>query len=116
MNIENGSKIDGNAHIRQSIATIITTPIGSRVMRRDFGCGVFELLDQPFTSLLKIQLQSAIVTALNHFEPRVRLSKVTVHGVNQQSGSNISKGQLTLSLEGMLVANNQFFQMANFTL
>ena len=31
--------------LAQSIADIITTPLGSRTMRRDYGCLLFELLD-----------------------------------------------------------------------
>ncbi|KPN28874.1 baseplate wedge subunit [Halolamina pelagica] len=33
----NGQRLEGLAHIRQSVADILTTPLGSRVMRRDYG-------------------------------------------------------------------------------
>lgn len=37
MNAHTGGAIDRLAHIRQSIADILTTRIGSRVMRREYG-------------------------------------------------------------------------------
>jgi phage baseplate assembly protein W len=37
MNRNTGRKLSGVDHLRQSIVDILTTPIGSRVMRRDYG-------------------------------------------------------------------------------
>ena len=47
MNRATGRRITAADHLRQSVADIITTPIGSRVMRRDYGSLVPALIDQP---------------------------------------------------------------------
>ena len=52
MNNITGESIDGLAHLKQSVNDILTTPIGSRVMRRDYGCGLVELLDSPIDASL----------------------------------------------------------------
>ena len=45
MNAKTGKALSGVDHLKQSIQDIVTTPLGSRVMRRDYGCGLFDLLD-----------------------------------------------------------------------
>ncbi|RUR27699.1 GPW/gp25 family protein [Vreelandella nanhaiensis] len=74
INAQTGKKLDGIEHIRQSIADIITTPIGSRVMRRDYGSLVPELLDMPMTDALLMQIYAATVIAVSKWEPRVRIT------------------------------------------
>lgn len=37
MNSETGKTISGIEHLKQSIVDILTTPVGTRVMRRDYG-------------------------------------------------------------------------------
>lgn len=43
MHTATGRALFGLAHIRQSITGILTTPIGSRLMRRRYGSEVTEL-------------------------------------------------------------------------
>ncbi|MGD7246543.1 GPW/gp25 family protein, partial [Ralstonia pseudosolanacearum] len=47
MNSSTGRAIADRPHLAQSIGDILTTPIGSRVMRRDYGSEVPDLIDQP---------------------------------------------------------------------
>ncbi|MCV6588938.1 MAG: hypothetical protein OIF57_07920 [Marinobacterium sp.] len=42
-----GKPLADMAHIRQSITNILTTPIGTRVMRRDYGSVLPDLIDRP---------------------------------------------------------------------
>ena len=42
-----GRALDGMQHLGQSIGDILMTPMGSRVMRRDYGSLLTELIDQP---------------------------------------------------------------------
>jgi len=73
-----GRPIDDTAHLRQSIANIITTPIGTRVMRRDYGSLLPELIDQPFNDLTRIRLYAAIAQAIMRWEPRLALRRVEI--------------------------------------
>jgi phage baseplate assembly protein W len=47
MNRTTGAPLDGDAHLAQSCEDIVTTPLGTRVMRRDYGCLLAELVDRP---------------------------------------------------------------------
>lgn len=74
MNVTTGKRLEGIDHIRQSVADIITTPIGSRVMRRDYGSLVPELLDRPMNDALLMQLYAATVIAVSRWEPRIQIT------------------------------------------
>lgn len=94
MNVTTGETLSGLEHIRQSIADIITTPLGSRVMRRDYGSLVPELIDRPISDALMMQVYAATVIAVSRWEPRI-----TITGTRH----NISTGQhgrATIELTG----------------
>jgi len=65
-------------HIRQSIADILTTPVGSRIMRREYGSLLPELIDQPGNPTTKLLLMAATVGAIMTWEPRVTIESVSV--------------------------------------
>lgn len=66
---------DEREHIRQSIGDILTTPIGTRVMRRDYGSQLSELIDRPINSVLALQIAAASVMAIKRWEPRVEVTR-----------------------------------------
>lgn len=78
MNRFTGQRISESQHISQSIQDILTTPLGSRVMRRDYGSAIFELIDQPQSAAVKLQLMAAAVIALTRWEPRIRITEIEV--------------------------------------
>lgn len=73
-----GQALDGAAHLAQSIADILTTPVGSRVMRRDYGSLLPALIDAPFTAATRIRLYAATASALMRWEPRLQLVRVSL--------------------------------------
>lgn len=87
------------AHVWQSVSDILNTPIGSRVMRRDYGSLVPDLIDSPQNDVTRMQLMSAVVIALATWEPRITLSIVDVR--YSQSGAVEAglSGALTESME-----------------
>lgn len=87
INAKTGKSLDGIEHIRQSIADIITTPIGSRVMRRDYGSLVPELLDMPMNDALLMQLFAATVIAVSRWEPRIQITGTRRTVSTQQPGA-----------------------------
>ncbi|MCY1204528.1 Lysozyme [compost metagenome] len=74
MNASTGRALSDLEHIRQSWRDILTTPIGSRVMRRDYGSYVPELIDQPLNGVTRLRVMSAAVSALVRWEPRTRIT------------------------------------------
>jgi len=72
---ENFASLDGWAHVVQSIRDILTTPVGSRVLRRDYGSQVPALLDRPMNAETTLDFVIATADALDRWEPRVRLER-----------------------------------------
>lgn len=74
-----GRSLQGLEHLSQSVADILTTPIGSRVMRRDYGSLLPELIDQPFNAATRLRLYGAAALALMRWEPRIRLIRIQLY-------------------------------------
>ncbi|RAI01101.1 baseplate assembly protein [Acuticoccus sediminis] len=88
-----GAPLTDWSHVLQSIHVILTTPIGSRVMRRDFGSELPALIGQPMTTKTILALYVAAYVALVRWEPRFNLTNVQV----SQAGPD---GRLGLDLTG----------------
>lgn len=82
MDAATGKAIEGDAHLAQSIADVLTTPLGSRVMRRDYGSLLPELIDQPFNGATRLKLFGATATALMRWEPRISVSRIDLQPGN----------------------------------
>jgi phage baseplate assembly protein W len=67
-------------HLKQSIADILNTPIGSRVMRRDYGSRLFELIDAPINRSTVVDIVAETAEALMKWEDRLVVSAVDVTG------------------------------------
>ncbi|MFC0708831.1 GPW/gp25 family protein [Azorhizophilus paspali] len=104
MNRHTGDILGTEAHIAQSIGDILSTPIGTRVMRREYGSLVPELIDQPLNGATVTRLYAATATALIRWEPRVRLSRV-------QLALGSEPGSAVLNLEGTRVDGNAPFSL-----
>lgn len=92
MNGADGTPLSGIDHLRQSIRDILTTPIGSRVMRREYGSRLFQLVDRPTTPGLMVELYVATAEALERWEPRFKLTEV--------KGESLAEGHVSLTLSG----------------
>lgn len=86
MNAATGRKLTTKAHISQSIADILLTPVGSRVQRREYGSMLPELIDQPQSDALVLQLMAASVIAITQWEPRIKITSV-VFDIKNTSGT-----------------------------
>ncbi|MBU3035456.1 GPW/gp25 family protein [Tritonibacter mobilis] len=103
-----GKHISGLAHLRQSVRDILTTPIGTRVMRRDYGSRLYRLVDAPMNAATRLDLVAATYEALETWEPRLALESVNV-GVSEPGnvvidlvGRYLPTGE-TVNLDGLEV-------------
>lgn len=68
--------MEPDAHLAQSIGDILSTPVGTRVMRRDYGSDLPLLIDAPINGETLIDVYHATAEALDRWEPRFRLRRV----------------------------------------
>ena len=92
INAKTGARLVGIDHLRQSVRDILTTPIGSRVMRRDYGSRLFELVDRPYSANTRLAFIAATVEALLAWEPRIAIDQVALR--------SFEPGLVTLDLTG----------------
>ncbi|ACS52119.1 phage baseplate assembly protein GpW1 [Bartonella grahamii as4aup] len=94
-----GKPLTGIDHLRQSILDILSTRIGSRVMRRDYGSRVAELIDAPVNNAFAVALYAAVAEALDKWEPRFKLKKIDFKWSEA--------GQVSLSFEGIYLPSGK---------
>lgn len=99
MNAQTGKALSGMEHLKQSVRDILTTPIGSRVMRRAYGSRLFELIDNPTNPETIADIIAATAEALDRWEPRIAVSRVHV--------ISVKPGEVLLNIEGEYKPNGQ---------
>jgi phage baseplate assembly protein W len=67
---------DGPADLDRSMAVVLATAPGERVMRPQFGCRIWDLLFEPVTANLLGLMAQAVRDALAQWEPRVTVEQV----------------------------------------
>ena len=70
--------VGGMELIRQSIALILDTEPGERIMLQSFGCGLRRYLMEPNSLATRTAMAGDITESLRLWEPRVRLVDVAV--------------------------------------
>ncbi|WP_168404446.1 GPW/gp25 family protein [Erwinia amylovora] len=104
-----GKRLSGSAHLRQSVSDILTTPMGSRVLVREYGSDLFSLVDNPRDDLTRLRIIAATASALARWEPRLQVTQVVVSfpddgsgcvvdvgGVNKENNVAISTGGISI--------------------
>lgn len=100
-----GRHITGIAHVRQSVADILTTPLGTRLQRRNYGSLLPNLIDQPDNAHTRLRCYAAIASALMKWEPRLRITRVGMTTGDQP-------GQAMVDLQGEYLGQAVSFSTA----
>jgi phage baseplate assembly protein W len=70
--------VQGPDKVKQSIRIILDTEPGERIMRPTFGCALRRYLMKPNTIATRSLMSSDVGQALAQWEPRVRVSQISV--------------------------------------
>ena len=100
-----GRHITGITHVRQSVADILTTPLGTRLQRRNYGSLLPNLIDQPDNAHTRLRCYAAIASALMKWEPRLRITRVGMTAGDQP-------GQAMVDLQGEYLGQAVSFSTA----
>ena len=80
MNRLTGAPLSGDDHLAQSCEDIVSTPLGTRTMRRDYGCILADLVDRPMNRATTLLASMGIALALARWEPRIVVRQVAIAG------------------------------------
>jgi phage baseplate assembly protein W len=90
--------------IRQAILIILGTSPGERVMRPDFGAGLYSLAFEPINTTTKALARHHVEQALIRWEPRIDSIAVTV-------GDEARLGRLLIEIHYRVRATNVFYNL-----
>lgn len=95
----------GSDDIRESLAVILTTRIGERIMEPKFGCNLEEVLFKPLDLTLKTYASSLIKNAILYYEPRIDVNTIDI-----SQGDDLG-GLLLIEIDYTIRATNSRMNM-----
>lgn len=98
-----GQPLSGIEHLRQSIEDILSTQLGSRRMRPEYGSKLRRFVDLPVNDGWKSAVQAEVARALGRWEPRLKLERVRVTAV--------VGGQITFQLTGQYLGDSAIVEV-----
>ncbi len=90
--------------MRQAIWIILGTAKGERVMRPEFGCGIYDLVFELNSASTAGRVAQAVREALLQFEPRIDVRDIQVQS---QNGGEV----LLISIDYEVRATNNVFNL-----
>ena len=76
--------IEGKDNVQNSIAIILSTGVGERIMRPDFGANMERLLFSPLDATLTSLMRNIVEKAILFHEPRVNVNAVEFETVPEE--------------------------------
>jgi uncharacterized protein len=103
---EGGFKlVSAEDSIEDCVTTILGTSLGERVMRPEFGCGIWELFMEANTTQLHGRVQQRVADALTKWEPRIDVLDVRVDSPAEQ------KNLLLIRIDYRIRSNNAAYNL-----
>lgn len=93
MNQQSGTRLTELDHVRQSVRDILLTPVGSRLMRREYGSLIPDLIDEAQNPATRLRVMAATYGALCRWEPRIRLTTINI--------TSATDGSMVVDLTGV---------------
>lgn len=72
------AKVTDVVAVKRSVKNLVQTNFYERPFNPELGCGVRELLFEPFTPITRVLLERKIEEVLKNYEPRCVLQSITV--------------------------------------
>ena len=104
MDRHTGQPISGIKRLRQSIADILGTPLGSRRHRMEYGSKLRRFVDLPVNEGWKSAVQAEVARALGRWEPRLKLDQVRV--------ISVISGHINMQIVGKYLGDSVTFEVA----
>lgn len=91
--------------IRGAIWIILSTSRGERVMRPDFGCGIYDFVFDLINISTIGMIETSVREALILWEPRIEVNKVNI------STNRAEEGKLLISIDYRVRSTNNEFNL-----
>jgi len=104
-NATTGKTLEVAAWIRQAVTDILTTPLGSRVGRRDYGSRLFALTDSPLNPSGLLALYAATIEAIDRWLLDADGNKLLK--INRVKADTMTPGKVTITLDAEILATGE---------
>lgn len=74
----NMQMVTGEQDIHESLHILLSTSLGERIMRPDYGCNLKDYVFDPMNVSMESYIKKLVEDAIIYFEPRITLEKVSV--------------------------------------
>ena len=108
VHVNKAGKIEMSAYendIEEAIWLILSTAKGERVMRPDFGCGIFDYIFASMNTSTITMMEASVREALVLWEPRIDISNVDVAPDSEE------EGKLHISIDYRVKNTNNRFNL-----
>ncbi|MAW51070.1 MAG: hypothetical protein CMC41_08185 [Flavobacteriaceae bacterium] len=92
--------VSNEKDIKESLQIYLSTKIGERVMRSNYGCLVHDYLFEPFDENIISSIGHEIKRTIYEFEPRIHVHEVTTNK------SNVNEGIINIGVFYEIIATN----------
>lgn len=99
-----GQPVHGVAYLVQCIEDVLTTPLGSRRMRPEYGSSIRQMVDLPMNEGWKSAVQAETVRALSRWIPTFKLSSAQV--------VSVLNGTISFTVKGQYLGDNVTLQVS----
>ncbi|MBD2753195.1 GPW/gp25 family protein [Spirosoma validum] len=98
--------VDAREDIEQSLQILLSTSLGERIMRPDYGCNLTDFQFEPMNASVVGYIRDMVSTAMIYNEPRIRVERVEV---NQPIGQPALDGKLLIEVDYTIRTTNSRF-------
>lgn len=108
VNVDRSGEIEMSSYeedLKESIRIILGTSKGERVMRPDFGCGIYDFVFAVINTQTTGMIEASVREALVLWEPRIEIKMVTV------TVDKAEEGKLLISVDYRVRSTNNEFNL-----
>lgn len=98
--------VEAREDIEQSLRILLSTSLGERVLRPDYGCNLSDYQFEPMNASLVGFIRDMVSTALIYHEPRIRVERVEV---TQPTHQDALDGKLLIEVDYTIRTTNSRF-------
>ncbi len=91
--------------IKEAILIILRTQKGERVMRPDFGCGIYDYVFSSINTATLTLIERTVREAITEWEPRVEIERIEI------STEEADQGRLLISIDYRVRRTNSRFNL-----
>jgi phage baseplate assembly protein W len=92
-----------NEDIQRSLAILLNTTVGERIMQPKYGCNTFEMVFESLDTATKTIIKDKIRTAILYFEPRIDVTSISMNTTDEL------EGEILIEIEYVIRATNTRF-------